>query len=97
MRSFFTLLGQRHVSVLQTPSHQQLRRRAVVLLRQLHNRRVLHLVGPSKWCVGLDDNSLVVAVLCQLGVSVEGVNFDLVDGGEDARRGGKEFGDLLVD
>jgi hypothetical protein len=88
-------LGQRHIAVLQTPPHQQLRRRAIIFLRQLYDRTVFHLVSPSQWGISLDDNSLVVAVLRELGVSVEGMHFDLVDGGEDARGGGEEFGDLL--
>jgi hypothetical protein len=88
-------LGQRHIAVLQTPPHQQLRRRALIFLREPYDRTVFHLVGPSQRCVSFDYNSLVVAVLRELGVSVEGMHLDLVDGGEDARGGGEEFGDLL--
>jgi hypothetical protein len=42
---------------------------------------VLHAQRAGQRSVGFDDNVVVLAVLCQCGAGVEGVDFDLIDGG----------------
>lgn len=87
-------LRQRHEPHLQTPPHQQLRRRALVLLAQLHDHGMLHSQSAGERGVGLHGDVFGGAARDEGGVWVEGVEFDLVDCGADSRGGGEEFGDL---
>lgn len=47
--------------------------------------------GARERSVGFDDDVVGGAEGCDVGAGVEGVDFDLVDGGFDARIGGEEF------
>lgn len=87
-------LWQRHIAMLHAPPYHQLRRCALVLVRELHNRRILHLVGACQRCVRFNRNAVLLAVLGKLGASVEWVDLDLVDGGLDAWVRGEELVDL---
>lgn len=82
--------------MLQVPPHHQLRRRAIVLLRQFNDGLVFHLVSSRERRVGFDDDVVVFAILSELCAGVKGVDLDLVDGGEQAGGGGEEFGDLTL-
>ena len=57
---------------------------------------MVHFPGSGEGRVGLDDDVVRGAVGGEGGVGVEGVEFDLVDGGEEAGLRGEEFGDLVV-
>lgn len=56
---------------------------------------MIHAHGSREWCVGFDDDVVFLADLSDLGLGVERVDFDLVDGGLDARVGSHEFFNLL--
>lgn len=83
------------MSMLQIPPHHELRRRATVFLGEGNDGGVFHFVGAGQRCVGFDDDVVGFAELRKGGAGVEGVDFDLVDGGFDFGVGGEEFGDLV--
>lgn len=64
---------------------EDLRRCAGVLCCEFLDGWVVHAHSPREWCVGFDDDVVFLADLSDLGLGVEGVDFDLVDGGFDAR------------
>jgi len=59
-------LRQWYVAVLHAPPHHQLSRCAIVLLRQLYDRGVLHLVRAGQRCVSFDQDIVLLAVLGEL-------------------------------
>lgn len=84
-------LGQRDISMLQTPSHHQLRRRAAVLLTQLRDDGMFHAQRSCQRGICFDDDIVILAVLRQSRARVEGVDLDLIDGRSDSGFAGEEL------
>jgi hypothetical protein len=89
-------LGQRDISMLQTPSHHQLRRRAAVLLTQLRDDGMFHTQRSCQRGIRLDDDVVILAVLRQSRARVEGVDLDLIDGRSDSGFAGEELIKLFL-
>lgn len=81
--------------MLQRPPNQQLSRRALVLARQLLDHRVLHLQSADQRCVRLNEDVVLGARVADVDARVEGMHFDLVDGGRDAWVRVHELADVL--
>lgn len=77
--------------MLQTPPQQQLGGRTRVLLGQGADDGMFHLQRSDEGGICLDEDIVLLAKGGDVGSGVEGVNFDLIDGGPDARVGGQEF------
>jgi len=87
-------LWQRHITMLQAPSDQKLRRSARVLLRKRLDDRVLHLQSTYKRRIGLDDDAVFLAERGDICPGVERMDLDLVHNREYTRLRGKEFFEL---
>lgn len=84
-------LRKGHVAVLQTPANQQLRRSALILAGERGNGRVLHSESPHKGSICLHHNPMFLAEGSNVCPRIEGVDLDLVHGGEDFGLRGQQF------
>lgn len=76
-------LGQDNVAAGGAPVQEDLGGSAVVLLGNADNGGVLELVAASEGRVGLDLDAILVAQVDESLTLAEGVNLDLVDGGDN--------------
>lgn len=71
--------------MLQAPAHEELARGAAVLLRQGSDGRICHLERANEGRVGLNDDVVRLAKVADGGACVEGVDLDLIHGGQMTR------------